>query len=98
MKKTRRRFTTEFKREAVRRLLESGQALEAIARELGVTPASLFDWRKEFGPKLDGQQSDALSGNERAELEALRRENRVLKEERDILKKATAFFAKETTK
>lgn len=99
MGRKRRQFTDEFKLEAVRLLLESGRTLEAVARELDVTPSSLFNWREELGPKLVGEKATgALGGDERAELEMLRRQVRVLEEEREILKKATAFFAKESVK
>jgi transposase len=99
MARKRRQYTDEFKQDAVRLLLESGRALDAVARDLDVTPSSLFRWREEFGPQLVGARATGeLKGNERVELEELRRQVRVLEEEREILKKAAAFFAKESTK
>lgn len=99
MGRKRRFYADEFKADAVRLLLESKRPLDAVARELGVASATLFNWREELGPKLVGEKATgALAGDERAELEMLRRQNRVLLEEREILKKATAFFAKESTK
>ena len=92
----RRRFTAEFKEDAVRLLKESGRPLDAVARELGVDSASLFEWREQFAAKLNA--TGPLSDSERAELEVLRKENKKLKEEKDILKKAAAFFAKESEK
>ena len=63
-----------------------------IARDLGVSDSALHGWRKQFGKKLDGSQ---VSPDEHNELIRLRRENKILKEEREILKKAAAYFAKE---
>ena len=64
-----------------------------MARDLGITDSVLYDWIKKFGTSSDGT---TLTPDEHEELIRLRRENRVLREERDILKKATAFFAKES--
>jgi transposase len=89
------RYSEEFRREAVR-LIESGQPLKQIARELGVTPGTLRDWRRRLG------KAGQTSAGRRAtvplleeENRRLRRENERLREEREILKKATAFFAKD---
>jgi transposase len=91
--RTRRSFPEEFKAEAVR-LAHSSPNLAAVARNLDIDVSTLRDWvRRAAQPQKD---SDSLSLPERQELVQLRRENAVLKMEREILKKATAFFAKES--
>ena len=88
----RREFTNEFKIEAVR-LIERGEAtIVQIAKDLGVSDSTLHNWRKQFGKKSDGSRS---APDEHDELIRLRRENKILKEEREILKKAAAYFARE---
>ena len=93
--KTRPPYAKEFRAEAVRLVRESGKALAQIAKDLGVSEPSLRAWRKQT--ELDnGKRSDGLTTEEHAEVRRLRRENRILREEREILRKAAAFFAKET--
>ena len=89
MGKARRRFDEQFKREAVRFLEETGRPLRAVAEELKVSEQSLTRWRQQFGT---GTQ-DQVTPTEAAELRRLRREVEVLRQERDFLKKATAYFA-----
>lgn len=91
-------YAPEFKAEAVRLYQQSGKSLQEIASGLGVSSNSLRDWvrRAERDISHDGQSRTTLSQDEREELKRLQRENRVLREEREILKKAAAFFAKET--
>ena len=97
--KQRRFFAEEFKRGAVRHLLESGKPLDGVARELGVVPSSLFRWRAKYGPAANSSvTASSLSVDEKAELAALRKKVAELEEDKDILKKAAAFFAKESTK
>ena len=91
---SRRSFPEEFKREAVELLRSSGRPLAQVARELGVSTESLRLWRKQA--EIDAGERDGLSSDERAELRELRREVRVLRQERELLKKAAAFFAKES--
>ena len=92
-KRTRRRFTAEFKAEAVKRLLEGGRGLSEVATELGLSPGQLSGWRNEH---LAAGSAEALARQkaEQAGLQRLRRENRRLEEEVEILKKAAAFFAR----
>ena len=84
------KHTDEFKREAVRIALTSGLPRERIALDLGVGKSTLGKWLSQYRPSdlVSAPQADLARENER-----LRLENRVLKEERDILKKATQFFA-----
>ena len=95
MEGSRKRFSREFKLEAVRRSLESGKTASGVARELDIKPHMLYKWREEF----DRSQENAFPGkghkNPHNEIDRLRRENRRLKEERDILKKSLIFFAKD---
>ena len=96
--KKRKRYTKEFKQEAVR-LLESDQRqAREIARELGLDQAMLYRWRRELGlgPAALGSVSEALTPDEREELRRLRKEVAQLRMDKEILKKATAFFAKES--
>ena len=79
---------------AVRLVLDEGKTVGAVARELDLTPSSLGNWvRHAQADRTNGQTG--LTTVEREELARLRKENRVLQEERDILKKAAAFFAKD---
>jgi|SRR5689334_1317365 transposase len=87
------RYTPEFKRQMVD-LVRSGRTPAALAKEFGPTPWSISLWVKQDA--RDGGKGDGgLSSAEREELARLRRENRKLKEEREILSKATAWFATE---
>jgi transposase len=92
-KRTRRRFTAEFKSEAVKRLLAGGKGLSEVATELGLSPGQLSGWRNEH---LAAGSAEALAARktEQAELQRLKRENKRLEEELEILRKAAAFFAR----
>ena len=92
-KQTRRRFTAEFKAQAVKRLLEGGRGLAEVATELGVSSGQLSSWRTEH---LAAGSAEALAQRkaEEAELQRLERENKRLEEENLILRKAAAFFAR----
>jgi transposase len=85
-------YSPEFRAEAVRRARTSDVPLNAIAAELGIAPASLRGWLQASRPAPDVPLTD----DERSELLRLRKENRELKGEREILKKATAFFARQS--
>ena len=88
-------YPPEFRAEAVRLVRDGGRPISAAAKDLGVSTESLRHWVKQDA--LDsGTRKDGLTSEERKELVRLRRENRDLREDREILKKAAAFFAKET--
>ena len=92
-KRTRRRFTAEFKAQAVKRLLEGGKGLSEMATELGVGSGQLSSWRSEHWA-AGSAEALAQRKAEEAELLRLKRENKRLEEENLILKKAAAFFAR----
>jgi len=83
----------EFKREAVQLYRSSGKSMPKLAEELGVATESLRRWVKQH--EINEGKREGLTTEEREELRRLRRENKVLKQERDFLKKAAVFFAKE---
>ncbi len=92
-KRTRRRFTAESKAQAVKGLLEGGRGLAEVATELGVSSGQLSTWRTE---PLAAGSAEALAARkaEQAQMQRLKRENKRLEEEVEILKKAAAFFAR----
>jgi transposase len=85
-------YPLEFRREAVALLKRSGKTVPQLAGELGVSPQSLRNWARQLD--VDDGRAEGLSSAERDELRRLRRELKVVTEEREILKKAAAFFAK----
>jgi transposase len=91
----RRIYSREFKVSAVALVNEQGYTVAQAAKNLGVDPSSLRGWLKKF-PPTDGQNTSTGPGAAHAELRQLREQVRQLTMERDILKKATAFFAKES--
>ena len=92
-KKTRRpNFNEDFKREAVALVTEQGYSQAEAARSLGVGANLIGRWKREYEDEASEQ---GLSQDEREELKRLRRENRELRMEKEILKKASAYFAKE---
>ena len=97
VKRKRRKFTPEFKADTVRLVRQSGKTIAEIARDLKLTESALRGWVAQAdideGQGLPGE----LMMSERDELVRLRRENKQLQQEREILKKAAAFFAKEST-
>ncbi len=86
-------YPLEFRREAVVLLKRSGKSVPQLAAELGVSPQSLRNWSRQID--VDEGRAEGLSSAEREELRRLRREVRTLTEEREILKKAAAFFAQD---
>ena len=91
-KRRRRRHTEEFKREAVKLIDDEYLSVAEAARNLGIHPSLLRNWKQ----RIDAENEDTLlTEDERMEIARLRAENRRLKMERDILKKAAAFFANE---
>ena len=89
MGKTKAPYPAEFKEEAVRLVKSSGRPVAQIARELGVSFESLRHWVKQS--EIDSGRRQGLTTDEREELSRLRRKNRILQQEREILKKAAAF-------
>ena len=93
-RRVRRQFSEEFRIGAVRLVLDEGKTVGAVARELDLTPSALANWVRQA--RADRSQGKTgLTTEERAELARLRKDNRELRMERDILKKAAAFFAKD---
>ena len=82
-------FTEEFKRDAVRQITERGYPVAEVSQRLGVSQHSLYEWKKKFGG------SNARSSDEAEEIRRLKRELTRVTEERDILKKAAAYFARD---
>ncbi len=97
MKKKRKNYTQEFKEEAVKLITEQGYQIAEAARNLGVNKNMLGRWKREI--EGGGEVAPSMSGVTamQAEMNRLRKENKRLKMEREILKKAAAFFAKETS-
>lgn len=93
MPRTRPPYPPEFKAEAVKLARSSEKPLSELARDLGVSTATLHNWLKQ--QHIDAGKRHGLTTDEREELRRLRKENKVLKEEREVLRKATAFFARE---
>jgi transposase len=86
-------FSKEFKADAVELVRSSGLSVAAVAKRMDLTETALREWVRQSD--IDAGKRDGLTTAEREELAALRKENRILREERDILKRATAFFARE---
>ncbi len=95
-RRARRSFTDEFKAGAVHLVLDEGKTVGQVARDLDLTPTALGSWVKQARADRSNGKT-GLTTEERAELAKLRRENRELRIERDSLKKAAAFFAKESS-
>ncbi len=93
-KKTRKKYNEEFKAEAVRLITEEGYSISQAARNLDIKANMLGRWKRELTEDAEIRQQVA---DEKEELKRLREEVRQLKMEREILKKATAFFAKESS-
>ena len=97
MPRKRRKFSEQFKADAVDLVLKSGKAVAAVANDLDLTESTLGEWvKKAQGQSASKNSSGPLQLSERAELEKLRDDVKTLRMERDFLKKAAAFFAKES--
>ena len=94
-RRRRRSFTAEYKADVVAMCRGGERSVRAVALDLGLPPKTVHRWVTEAENGVRGQRNE-LAGSERDELAQLRKEVRVLREERDILKRATAFFARET--
>jgi transposase len=94
MPKSRPPYPAEYRRGIVE-LARAGRSIAELAREFEPTENCIREWVKRADLD-DGKRSDGLTSDERAELAQLRRENRILREEKEILKKAAAWFAQET--
>lgn len=81
-------FSDDFKRDAIAQITERGYAVAEVSKRLGVSPHSLYAWKKKFSQPPGGDDKDA-------EIRRLKRELTRVTEERDILKKATAYFARD---
>ena len=90
-KRTRRRFTEEFKAETVKLVKQSDRSMAGIAMELGIRAKSIGEWVRKAE-----EAGNPIEEDERSELRRLRKENQELRMEKEILRKATAFFAKES--
>ncbi len=88
----RRSYTEDFKRDAVALVTDQGYTISEAARSLGIGDSLLSRWRQEFD---QGASATGFNTDEREELKSLRKENRLLRMEKEILKKASQYFAKE---
>jgi len=95
-KRERRKFTDEFKKETVRLIRESGKTVAEIARDLDLSESAVRNWLNQAEIDAGRGRQGELTTAEHQELQRLRRENKQLQMEREILKKAAAFFAKES--
>ena len=96
MPKTGAPYAAEFRTRAVEMVRTSGKTIEALAGDLGVSDQTLRNWLRQADADAGRGRKGDLTSAEKAELHVLKRENRVLREEREILKKAAAFFARES--
>ncbi len=91
-KRSYKHYSQEFKKEAVSLVTEQGYSVAEAAKSLGIAINMLYNWKAKFEANQKGK---VLDENERSELQRLRKENRNLRMEKEVLKKASAFFAKE---
>jgi len=93
-RRSRRSFTVEFKRDAVAMVIEQERSIADVAKSLGIGETNLGNWVRQA--RVDRGERAGLTSEERAELTRLRRENAQLRMERELLKRATAFWVKES--
>lgn len=96
-KRTRPTYSDEFKRDAVRLVVEEGYSFKAACTAVGVCDATLRDWHRKLAPPPEPCGEDATFDEMKAEIAQLRKQLKRTELEREILKKATAYFAKEST-
>jgi transposase-like protein len=94
VQRSRRKFSDEFKRDAVEIVRSSDKSIAEIARELGIYDSSLGNWVKQ--DRINRGEREGLTSNERARLGELERENARLRMERELLKRAVAFWVRES--
>jgi transposase len=94
-RRNRRQFTAEFKRDAVQLVRTTGRPIAEIARELGIYDSTLGNWVRQ--DRINRDEQDGLSTDDRARLRELECENTRLRMERDLLKRTVAFWVKETS-
>jgi transposase len=94
-RRTRRQFSSEFKADAVRLCTTGGKSIAEVTKQFDLSEGTLREWKKQAEIDAGNGPPGALTSAERAELAELRKRVKRLELERDILKKATAFFAKE---
>jgi transposase len=94
-RRTRRRFTDEFKRDAVELVRSTGKPIAEVARDLGIYDSTLGNWVKQ--DRIDRGEREGLSSQDRARLRELEAENAKLRMERDLLKRTIAFWVKDTS-
>lgn len=90
-----KRYTEEFKIQAVKHITENGHSVSEVGRRLGVTTKSLYSWLERYGDKREAYQQESAS---QAEIKRLQKELKRVTQERDILKEAAAYFAGESKK
>ena len=96
MPERRRKFSPEYREQAVRRVIETSRPIAVVARELGIVEGTLGNWVNAYRREHAGEEIDPpLQVSERARLKELERENRELKMQAEFLKKAAAYFAQE---
>lgn len=90
-----KRYTEEFKMQAVKHITENGHSISEVGRRLGVTPKSLYSWLERYGDNKEAYQQESVS---QAEIKRLQKELKRVTQERDILKEAAVYFAGESKK
>lgn len=96
MKKDQKQYTKEFRDEAIRPTVTSGKSVAQVARDLGISAPTLHDWRRQA--RYDHRMPIRDNETPEQQLKRLQKENELLRQERDILKKAIAYFAQPPTK